>query len=82
MAKLYETVEDVIGEGLNDSLRVSGLICSLYDSRKNLHKEIVEKIKDNYQDITFNTVIRTNVSLPESQTQGPVSYTHLTLPTN
>jgi len=54
----------------NKSLRVSGVIITFYDSRKNLTKEVEGKIRDFFGKTVFTTVIRENVSLAEAPGHG------------
>ena len=65
MNKLLE-VADVVKKRLNSSLEVSGVICTMYDNRKSLNKEVVEKIEEHFGDKLFKTLIRNNVSLAEA----------------
>ena len=44
MAQLLKTI-DAVQKRLNPQLDISGIITTLYDSRKNLNKEVLEKIQ-------------------------------------
>lgn len=68
-AKLLHTVE-IVKRRINPNVRVSGIIGTLYDTRKNLNKEIIEKIRAHFGDIVFKTLIRDNVALAESPSFG------------
>ena len=65
LARLLETV-DIVKKRLNEKLEITGIICTRYDSRKNLHNEVVEKIEQHFGDKVFNTKIRDNISLAEA----------------
>jgi|AntRauTorckE6833_2_1112554.scaffolds.fasta_scaffold00159_20 chromosome partitioning protein len=65
LSKLLDLVK-VVQQRLNNQLEVSGIICTLYDSRKNLNKEVVGHIKDYFGPKVFKTIIRDNVALAEA----------------
>ena len=69
LAKLLETV-DIVKKRLNRNLEITGIICTRYDSRKNLHNEVYEKIKKYFGNKVFKTVIRDNISLAEAPSFG------------
>lgn len=61
---------------LNPGLSVTGIIGTMYDSRKNLSKGIIENIKDEFGSKLFNTLIRTNVALAEAPAGGVDIFTY------
>lgn len=65
LSKLLDLVK-VVNQRLNADLRVGGIICTLYDGRKNLNKEVVGHIKDYFGPKVFQTIIRDNVALAEA----------------
>lgn len=65
LSKLMDVVQ-VVKERLNPDIEITGIICTLFDSRKNLNKEVVDHIKDYFGDKVFNTIIRDNVALAEA----------------
>ncbi len=65
LSKLLDLIK-IVQQRLNDNLAVGGIICTLYDSRKNLNKEVVGHIKDYFGDKVFKTIIRDNVALAEA----------------
>lgn len=69
MSKMLETI-NVVKRRLNKRLSISGVICTLYDGRKNLHKEVAEKVKEHFKNKVFKTIIRDNISLAESTSYG------------
>lgn len=69
MSKLLKTV-DVVKRRLNNQLDITGIIGTRYDSRKNLNREVIEKIGEYFEDKLFNTIIRDNVSLAEAPSFG------------
>ena len=69
MKRLLETIE-LVKKRLNKSLELSGIICTLYDSRKNLNREVEAKVREHFGEKVFKTVIRDNISLAEAPSFG------------
>ncbi len=65
LSKLMEVIK-VVQKRLNKKLTVRGIVCTLYDGRKNLNREVVGHIRDYFGAKVFNTVIRDNVALAEA----------------
>ncbi len=69
MSKLLQTV-DVVQRRLNRKLKISGIIGTLYDQRKKLNREVIQKISEYFDDRLFATLIRDNVALAEAPSYG------------
>lgn len=69
LSKLLETI-DIVKRRLNKNLDITGIIATRFDGRKNLNKEVVEKIKDYFGDKMFSTLIRDNIALAEAPSFG------------
>jgi len=65
MTKLLETIT-IVKKRLNKNIEIAGIIATRFDNRKNLNREVVEKIKEYFGDKLFNTLIRDNISLAEA----------------
>lgn len=65
LSKLMDVVQ-VVKERLNPDIEITGIICTLFDSRKNLNREVVDHIKDYFGNKVFDTLIRDNVALAEA----------------
>jgi chromosome partitioning protein len=61
----WKTLQLVKGYS-NKDVEVTGVIAARFDSRKNLNKAIVEKMKELFGDRMFKTLIRENVALAEA----------------
>ncbi|MCI4671972.1 MAG: ParA family protein [Bacteroidia bacterium] len=55
---------------MNNQLDLLGVVITQYDNRKVLHREVLEYAIQNYGEAVFNTHIRGNVALAESQSMG------------
>jgi chromosome partitioning protein len=69
LSKLTEIIEDVRAE-LNPGLKIGGVIITLYDSRKVLHRDVTETVIEHFKKVVFNTKIRENIALAEAPAQG------------
>lgn len=69
LSKLLETIE-VVKKRLNSNLEITGIIATRFDRRKNLNREVVEKIKEYFGNKMFKTLIRDNISLAEAPSFG------------
>ena len=56
LPKLLNTIDSVKANG-NESLEVLGILATLADGRRSDSKELLELIKEEYQDLVFETVI-------------------------
>ncbi|MBU1134740.1 MAG: AAA family ATPase [Candidatus Omnitrophica bacterium] len=71
--KLLDTI-DIVKKRINKNLRITGVILTLYDNRKNICKDVAEKVKEFFKDKVFETKIRDNVKLSEAPSYGkPIS---------
>lgn len=75
MSKLLQTIDKVKGR-LNRKLEIAGIIITRYDARKNLNREVVEKIKGHFHGKLFKTFIRDNVALAEAPGFGQDIFTY------
>ncbi len=69
MTKLLETIT-IVKKRLNKNIDIAGIIAMRFDNRKNLNREVVEKIKEYFGNKLFNTLIRDNISLAEAPSFG------------
>ena len=69
LAHLMKSV-NLIKKKINPSLDINGILFTMYDTRTNLSKEVVETIKKNINFYTYETVIPRNVRLAEAPSHG------------
>lgn len=69
ISKLLNTI-NIVKKRLNKNIEVTGIIATRFDNRKNLNKEVVEKIESYFGNRLFKTLIRDNVSLAEAPSFG------------
>ena len=69
IVKLSQTIDEV-RETLNPNLRLSGIILTLFNKQKIVHRDIASSIGEMYGDILFETKIRSSVAIEEAPHQG------------
>ncbi len=69
LTKIIEVINKV-KRRINKNLSISGVVITLYDQRKILHRDIEETIKTYFKDKVYEAKIRQNISLAEAPTRG------------
>jgi chromosome partitioning protein len=69
LTKLIQTIK-IIKERINPDIEISGVIITMYDQRKNICKEVLQKVEKHFKDKVFKTKIRENVRLAEAPSFG------------
>ncbi len=66
---------NLIKKGVNPKLEIMGVLITMYDSRKNIAKDIRKQLAEVFNDEIFDTVIRMNSQIEYSQNnQTPLVY--------
>lgn len=69
LSQLVQTVE-LVQKYLNPGLAVRGLIMTMYDSRTNLSRQVVEEVRSYFPGKVFRAIIPRNVRLSEAPSYG------------
>ena len=69
LSQLLFTI-DLIKKKLNKNLAIEGVVFTMYDSRTNLSQQVVENVKENLDEIIYNTLVPRNVRLAEAPSYG------------
>lgn len=69
LAKLTDTIWR-IRNALNQDLEVAGALLTMYDSRTNLSRDVVEEVRGNFPGHVFETVVPRSVRLAEAPSHG------------
>jgi chromosome partitioning protein len=69
VADLKRTI-DKVAERLNPSLRIEGILGTMYDGRTLHAREVLQRIVEAFGDTVFHTVIRRTVRFPETTVAG------------
>jgi len=66
---LLSTIEEIQDEA-NPKLSLMGVLITMHDGRLRIHKEMTEQINHFFKGKIFNTVIKTNTTLKEAQSNN------------
>jgi chromosome partitioning protein len=69
LSKLLDSVR-LVRTHLNPGLEVFGVVMTMFDARTNLSKQVVDEVKDFFEDKVFETVVPRSVRLSEAPSFG------------
>ena len=69
LSQLIYTI-NLIRKKLNKTLEIEGIVFTMYDSRNNLSQDVVDNIRENLDQIIYNTIVPRNVRLAEAPSYG------------
>ena len=69
VSQLFNTI-NLIRDGLNQELRIEGVLLTMADFRTNLTNEVINEIKGFFKEKVYKTVIPRNVKLSEAPSFG------------
>jgi len=75
LGKLLNTIK-IIQSRLNPALEIEGILLTMYDVRLRLSNQVVEEVRQHFQDIVFDTIIPRNVRLSEAPSFGKPVLAH------
>lgn len=69
LSLILQTVS-LVQKGMNTSLKVCGILFTMYDSRTKLAQEVVQQVTEYFKDKVFRTIVPRNVRLSEAPSHG------------
>lgn len=69
LGKLLQTIR-LVQSGVNPSLTIEGFVVTMFDGRTKVHSQVVNELKEHFQDMVFNTVIQRSIRLSEAPSHG------------
>jgi chromosome partitioning protein len=69
LSQLTHTV-DLVRQGLNKSLKMEGILLTMFDGRANIANQVVEEVRGYFKDQVFGVVVPRNVRLAECPSFG------------
>jgi chromosome partitioning protein len=69
LGQLLQTIKKIKAT-LNPSLRIAGILLTMYDRRTNLSRQVAEDATKHFRNLVFNTIIPRNVRLGEAPSFG------------
>ena len=74
LSQLTKTIE-LVRTHLNPDLRIRGLVLTMYDGRTNLAQQVVDDVRQHFEQLVFRTIIPRSVRLSEAPSFGePILY--------
>jgi chromosome partitioning protein len=69
LGKLLNTIK-MIQNRLNTELEIEGFLLTMYDPRLRLSNQVVEEVRQHFEDMVFETIIQRNIKLSEAPSYG------------
>jgi chromosome partitioning protein len=69
LGKLLNTVK-IVQSRLNPDLEIEGILLTMYDVRLRLSNQVVEEVRNHFEDMVFETIIQRNTRLSEAPSFG------------
>ncbi len=69
LAQLLKAIK-LVKSGPNKNLAIEGVVITMYDSRTNLAKDVVDEVRDYFNDKVYEAIIPRNVRLSEAPSHG------------
>ena len=69
LGKLLNTIK-IVQSKLNQKLSIEGILMTMYDGRLRLSNQVVEEVKNHFEDSVFQTIIHRNTRLGEAPSLG------------
>jgi chromosome partitioning protein len=69
LGKLLNTIK-IVQSRLNEELSIEGILMTMYDGRLRLSNQVVEEVKNHFEDSVFSTIIHRNTRLGEAPSLG------------
>jgi chromosome partitioning protein len=69
LGKLLNTIK-IVQTRLNTTLEIEGILLTMYDVRLRLSNQVVEEVRNHFEDMVFDTIIQRNTRLSEAPSFG------------
>lgn len=69
LSQIIRTI-GLVQKGLNQRLKIEGILLTMYDGRNNLARQVLEEVRTHFGSQLFDTVIPRNVRLSEAPSHG------------
>jgi chromosome partitioning protein len=69
LGKLLNTIK-IVQSRLNTNLAIEGILMTMYDGRLRLSNQVVDEVKQHFEESVFNTIIHRNTKLGEAPSFG------------
>ena len=69
LGKLLQTIR-LVQSGVNPKLTIEGFVVTMCDGRTKVHTQVVQELREHFQDMVFKTIIQRNIRLSEAPSHG------------
>ena len=69
LGKLLQTIR-LVQSGVNPKLTIEGFVVTIFDGRTKVHTQVVQELREHFQDMVFKTIIQRNIRLSEAPSHG------------
>lgn len=69
LTKLLQTI-NIVRQRINAEVKITGVLVTMFDKRKNICRDVSQKVKEHFKEKVFRTRIRENVRLAEAPSFG------------
>ena len=69
LGKLLQTIR-LVQSGVNPKLTIEGFVVTMFDGRTKVHTQVVQELREHFQDMVFKTIIQRNIRLSEAPSHG------------
>jgi chromosome partitioning protein len=66
LSKIVDLHQRICDAGVNPNVTIEGILMTMYDSRTNLARAVVEEVRKVFEDLVYETIIPRNVALSEA----------------
>jgi chromosome partitioning protein len=76
LAKIVHVLEQIRESGANPDLKLEGIVMTMFDSRTNLARQVVEEVSQYFPDQMYHTYIPRSIKLGEAPSHGKTIFEH------
>lgn len=70
LAKMTELFFRIRETGVNPGMRIEGIVLTMADDRTNLSRSVIEDVREQMQEVAYQTIIPRNIRLGEAPSHG------------
>lgn len=76
LAKIVQVIQQIASSGTNPDLTIGGILMTMYDSRTNLSRGVVDEVKSFFPNEIYKAIIPRTIKISESPSHGMTIYEH------
>ena len=76
LAKIAQVIQQIRDSGANPNLTLEGVLMTMYDSRTNLSRQVVDEVAKYFPDQLYKTIISRSIRIGEAPSHGKTIFEH------